>query len=464
MNRFLASVTLLTAILSTTTLNATHLRCGQIQIDQIGGAGSLTVIVTVQVYTNTNYTSVLFGGEQDYLFFGDGSMMLVPEIGPGDPRYTMINHWTGLAMAEFSVQHTYASFGQYIVSYNEPNRNEGILNFTNSVNTRFYLESLITLAPDQEYSSPHFLSEPFFKKPRGPYAISLAATDENDYSLIYSLVVPKMDKLANVEGYIFPGDVNVNAFNGLLTWNGLFGNQEVIGEYLFAAKVSQFDDSELIGYVIRDIQVILTDEEVGINVSDDFEANQNRSFHLEPNETKTIKFWASQEAGYQTEFSIFSELTDGYTVETYDSLNGAIKVGVLTVTNSPELDRRNPYIISVRASKRGAQQDAIYFIDFNYTFYTREDELTMPDLSQQPETEEEIWMWPNPTGGFLNIYGYPLDNLSLRLVTPQGQVLMDVPELDKTQLDISLASTGIYIVQLWQNGRIVFTQKIVKAE
>ncbi len=49
--------------------HATHLRAGQIEVKQIS---TLTVKVTVTVFTNTNST-VLFGGEQDMLNFGDGT-------------------------------------------------------------------------------------------------------------------------------------------------------------------------------------------------------------------------------------------------------------------------------------------------------------------------------------------------------------------------------------------------------
>src|SRR4051812_12848774 len=57
--------------LCTLQVNATHLRAGEITVRQ--DATGLHVIVTVTVYTNTINTNVLFGGDDDFLDFGDGS-------------------------------------------------------------------------------------------------------------------------------------------------------------------------------------------------------------------------------------------------------------------------------------------------------------------------------------------------------------------------------------------------------
>ena len=57
---------------------ATHLRAGEITVERVS-CNSLTFRITVTVFTNTINTNVLFGGEDDWLDFGDGHRMLIPE-------------------------------------------------------------------------------------------------------------------------------------------------------------------------------------------------------------------------------------------------------------------------------------------------------------------------------------------------------------------------------------------------
>jgi hypothetical protein len=156
------------------TVSATHLKGGYIRIEHQGG---LTYNIIVEVFTNTVNTQVLFGGEDDILDFGDGTSILVPER-------ANIEIYPGTAIAQFQVLHTYSSANQYIVTYSEPNRNEGIINIDNSVNTRFYLESSFYADPFIEYASPIFLTAPVFEAPLGgSYSFGITAVDPNDYAL-----------------------------------------------------------------------------------------------------------------------------------------------------------------------------------------------------------------------------------------------------------------------------------------
>ncbi|HEY3402015.1 MAG TPA: hypothetical protein VGK59_01435 [Ohtaekwangia sp.] len=148
-------------ILFVNVTHATNMRCGEIQVSQVGEASGMSFKIRVSVYTNTINTAVLFGGDQDYLDLGDGGpRMLVPEIGPGHPNYVVIDASRGIAKAFYEVTHSYGAPGKYLVSYSEPNRTEGIVNFSNSINTLFYLETMFVVSPSQQYSSPVFFPSP----------------------------------------------------------------------------------------------------------------------------------------------------------------------------------------------------------------------------------------------------------------------------------------------------------------
>src|SRR5688572_28084900 len=203
-------IALLTSVLAillfTNQAFSTHLRSGQIMVRQLS-IGGLTCSITVRVWTNTNNTSVLFGGDQDYLHFGDGTQPYqIPE-----QNNIIIDPGSGIAYAEYTVQHTYAAMGKYKVSYQEPNRNFGIVNINNSGNTLFYLETSFRLDPfsTKAYVTPEFLTPTIFKGNTSEgFSFSLAANDPNDYRLYYELAVPQVRRDQPVEGYITPGNLS----------------------------------------------------------------------------------------------------------------------------------------------------------------------------------------------------------------------------------------------------------------
>ncbi|MEQ8424924.1 MAG: gliding motility-associated C-terminal domain-containing protein, partial [Cyclobacteriaceae bacterium] len=120
--------------------NATHLRAGEITIQRLS-CTSLTFRICITVYTNTG-SDIKFG--EGLLDFGDGSKphqtpivenTLRPDLGPE------------VATVTYCINHTFGGPGKYTISYLEPNRNAGILNMINSVDTRFYLETVINIDP-----------------------------------------------------------------------------------------------------------------------------------------------------------------------------------------------------------------------------------------------------------------------------------------------------------------------------
>jgi hypothetical protein len=269
--------------LSGVTAFATHLRAGNIIVKRIGTCDARKYSITVVVYTNTLNTNVLFGGDQDYLDFGDKSpRILIPEIGPGHPNYSVIDAQRGIARAFYTVEWTYGGPGRYTISYVEPNRNEGVLNMDNSVNTTFYIETQIVIDPFLGCSTPADLTIPpidracsgkaFFHNP-GAFD-----PDGND-SLSYEMVVPYRDRNATVLNYRAPNDpkfyvdfntgnetddgpptFNINPLDGTITWDA----PGFAGEYNIAFIVREWRKVlgrwVAMGYVRRDMQIIVEDD------------------------------------------------------------------------------------------------------------------------------------------------------------------------------------------------------------
>ncbi|MDH4058787.1 MAG: hypothetical protein OEU76_08475, partial [Cyclobacteriaceae bacterium] len=190
--------------------NATHLRAGQIVATRISCTG-LTFRIVVTVYTNTG-SPVLFGGEMDYLDFGDGSDpdndgrlgILVPET----PNTILPELGPTIGTASFVIEHTYPGPGRYLISYIEPNRNGGVLNMDNSISTTFYIETQINIDPFFGCNNtPQLLIPPIDRACTGvAFFHNPGAYDPDGDSLSYEFVVPYRERNTTVANYRDPNN------------------------------------------------------------------------------------------------------------------------------------------------------------------------------------------------------------------------------------------------------------------
>ena len=183
---------------------ATHLRAGDITVERLN-CSSREVRITVTVYTNTGST-VRFGGEQDVLNFGDGTWELVPET-ENTPRPDLDAEGS-VATARYITYHTYPSNGTFIISYREPNRNEGVLNMDISVNTTFYLETTFKLDAFLGCNNTPTLQVPPIDHacPGVQWTHNPGAVDLDGDSISYMMVVPFSDRRTEVVNYKDPND------------------------------------------------------------------------------------------------------------------------------------------------------------------------------------------------------------------------------------------------------------------
>jgi hypothetical protein len=445
---------------------ATHLRSGQIFIHYDGQGRQVTI--TIRVFTNMVNTSVLFGGEEDVLRFGDGSTMLVPER-PNTVRLDLGPNGS-VAMAEFTTTHTYASNGYYIVSYLEPNRNADVLNFDNSVTTPFYIESAFMLDP---VIGPYHTAEPLFDPiflgyPDQDFSCSVASADPDGSELRYVLRVPLSEQGTPVINYKLPENFEIDPMNGLVTWDNKFNGSYVQGEYLFGLRVDQFrkinGEFRKIGYAYRDFQIILS-EELSINgmISDDL---GDLSVDVHPGESETFKVFISHAATEDVEVQIKSELpASHFSYEIYDSLSGEnyFKVAILDFKIDESVARNQPYIVTIRgAFQKG---DKKYLRDKNYEVYTQEFE-PLPDYVMAVETTvNRHFFAPNPVSDFftLNTVTGVTRGTTIEINDLQGRRVMQRRAGDEKLHDISGLSPGVYVIRLTDSyGNLIASGKLVK--
>jgi hypothetical protein len=260
------------------------LRAGEITVQRID-CNSLDFLITITVFTNTKNTTVKFGGDPDlsYLYFGDGQREFIGEQ-PNVIRYDLDPDGS-IATASVTIRHHYSSYQQYKISYQEPNRNAGVLNMDNSVNTLFYIETVINLDPYLDLiggcsSSPRLLVPPIDKACTGAtwtHNPGAYDPDQKD-SISYEMVIPNSAENLNVVHYRDPNDRGfytnyntanedkngpptwgINAVTGTITWDA----PGKAGEYNIAFVVKEWRKIQGVwynlGFVRRDMQIIVED-------------------------------------------------------------------------------------------------------------------------------------------------------------------------------------------------------------
>lgn len=262
MKNFLLLFSLFLGVVSTAL--ATHNRAGEITYKHIQGT---TYEIIVTTYTKTNGPAASADRCELEVDYGDGTKDTVLRSNGasgscGAARMgEMID--TFIRKNIYSTQHTFPGPFRYVITVEDPNRNEGILNIGNSVNTPFFLRSTLLISPVLGANcSPVLLNPPIdegcvFQ----PYFHSPGAVDEDGDSLVYSLTVCLGSSGVPLGDYIFPDQVSPGGNNqisidpqtGILTWD----SPQVAGEYNICILIEEYRDGEKIGTVLRDMQITI---------------------------------------------------------------------------------------------------------------------------------------------------------------------------------------------------------------
>ncbi|MFZ2906896.1 MAG: T9SS type A sorting domain-containing protein [Cyclobacteriaceae bacterium] len=391
----------LVLVFCTLVTEATHLKAGYITVERTS-ATARTCKITITVYTDTR-SPVLFGGEQDVLDFGDGTTMLIPET-PSIPLTGSAN----VGVASYTVTHTFPAGGSFLISYIEPNRNEGVMNMENSVLTTFYIETNINLDSHDWFSStPEFLTPPIFHVvTQSDVSLSLGAVSKDDYIVSYELGTPYRDRGTPVSGYQLPENFQINPHNGLVTWDTKFNGMFCLGEFIYTVKVHLYKKEGDITYrvctVSADFQIIVEDFPFMGIVYDTTDTDENGRLFIPNNNSRTVKiFFEVPTAAPDPEVIAYSEISDNgdaFSFTTYDSSTAPhIHVGVLTLHSIHSINRVNPYLITVRGKHSGQ-----YSSDLLYLFYTQDlhpEEIVLAVYKE----EALIQLFPNPSKDFVKI-------------------------------------------------------------
>lgn len=263
MKKLLAFTILL--LFSAAHVEATHIRAGDISMSRVQTVDPsiLTYRIITTLYRD-GASAIEFEGTLD---FGDGNSTTararkVADVSP------QVEQW------QIVVEHTFPSDGVYRVSYFEQNRNNGIQNMSNSVNTPFFIESIFLI--DQSLGlndSPILNIPPIDEGVVGQqFTHNPGAFDAQGDSLSYRITVCKRARETPVDNYNFPDDAafsiqkedgttppifSIDPINGDLIWDA----PNVAGEYNVAFYVDEWRDGVRIGSVNRDMQIIIREHQ-----------------------------------------------------------------------------------------------------------------------------------------------------------------------------------------------------------
>jgi hypothetical protein len=234
---------------------ATHIRAGEILVERTLSS-EYTYLIKVIIYSDRTSPVLPGGGTLD---LGDGTIITNLYEDSESEVYFLDNE---VAKNIFTITHSYTnSQPQYTIGYQEVNRNGGILNMSNSVNTPFYIETaFLIVTPCDINNTPTLLIPPLDYAATGKIFVHNAgAYDKEGDSLTYKFVVPKQSATELVNDYIFPDNISLNEISGEIIWQV----PNITGEYNIAFEIIEWrivsDSAVLLSTTTRDMQIIVVD-------------------------------------------------------------------------------------------------------------------------------------------------------------------------------------------------------------
>ncbi|MEX2566182.1 MAG: gliding motility-associated C-terminal domain-containing protein [Cyclobacteriaceae bacterium] len=262
---FLGIITLLLSFINQSF--ATHIRAGEIIAERVS-TQTLTYRITVVGYTDTRSTVVFGPGEID---FGDGRK----EVLNTESDFTVTESLgDNIEKNVFVITHTYQGPGNYTIRFMEFNRNANTLNMDQSVDTPFYIETMIRIDPFLGVNnSPVLTIAPVDNGAvNQTYIHNPGAYDPDGDSLAYVLDTPKQAYQREVNNYRSPASgefsftrqdgttppvLELDPVTGDLIWDA----PGIAGQYNVAFRIEEWrlvaGEWVRIGYVLRDMQIII---------------------------------------------------------------------------------------------------------------------------------------------------------------------------------------------------------------
>ena len=248
----------------------------------------------------------------------------------------------------------------YLFEYQRSVRNYNILNINDgSSQIPLYVSTKLSVPVLDAGSTPDFVNDPlFFAQKDEIFTYNPGAFDADGDSISFELVTPKTTLGEDIENYDFLDGMTMDAITGDIVWD----YPTEIGEFNIAYIVREYRNGRQLGYVIRDVQIIVregTNEPPLLTIPNDT--------CVVAGETFTLVAIAKDSLVVNSNLSISTNATEVSigTVswnETYESTDSVVYV--LEWTPSCNIARDQEIIITFRAYDTPVSDDELSLSTF----------------------------------------------------------------------------------------------------
>jgi gliding motility-associated-like protein len=242
----LRPILLLCAMFVSIMVLATHNRAGEIIVcHQTGPTYRITIITHTKLSAPADRPELVI----DY---GDGQIDTIARSSISD------DPGRDLRRSEYVVLHNYPNPGVYTLSFDDQNRNSGVINVPNSISQSFCVKTQLVIgAVTGQNCSVRFLNPPIQNACiNQPWIHNPAAFDANGDSLSYEPAICLGLGCEPIAGYTYPTpNYSINPTTGTITWS----SPTIAGEYNIAFIVREWRRVNgvyvNVGWVTRDMQI-----------------------------------------------------------------------------------------------------------------------------------------------------------------------------------------------------------------
>ncbi len=255
-NYFKHSVLFTVLVFSALLGYTTHNRAGDIRYTHVVG---LTYRIEVSTFTKADATI-----DRPFLKIKWGDESNNPPLEALDSIQRIIDDPTAGINIRRNVYvgfHTYRGPGSFTIVVEDPNRNGGIHNIPSSINQIFCISSTLIISPfTGQNNSVQLLNLPVQDACINQlWSHNPGAFDPDGDLLVYSLVPSMGDDCIPLLGWELPDDwtneptdfFEIDSQTGTLTWDRPLYS----GEYNIAIQIEEYRSGQLVGKVIRDMQI-----------------------------------------------------------------------------------------------------------------------------------------------------------------------------------------------------------------
>lgn len=442
---------LLSIILVSLTMEATHLMGGEITVQNVGNN---EFAIAMLIYRDT--TGIQMGPTAVFEISDTSGFLFSTTVvydstisGNLLPQYPY-----GVELYLFVDTITLTTPGKYTVGWDNCCRNNAIQNLSNPGGESMYLQTEFEVFPNVSNSTPFFLvPAAIFLPVNTPWQYNPLPFDPDGDSLYWSIDAPLASPGNYCAGFILPPSDTTNPFSldpitGTISWTA-----NTIGNFVATVLVEEYRNGMKIGSIRRDLQFIVTNPSPIPNFTGTSawatDANGNYNFQTSPGTLFQMSILADHADSTATlDMELYGELAQissgGPNFSFATTGNGAEIEGMISWNVPSMMIVGDKYLNAVRVSDGLFTMDESFYIEI------------VSGVGLEDAQNNDPILFPNPVSSRLNVdMGYvAIDTeLEVEVLNLYGQIVKKYPatQLQSGSHVITLdvdQPTGIYFLRM----------------